>query len=311
MNPYRYLQALTRGLCAVAISLGAIPFAFAVDATVFPTPNAAVDALREAAKSTDDAPLVALLGDAHRAQLVQQDRAAALADRARFAEAIAEYRVLREEPSGRLTVLVGFDAWPFPIPLASVAGGWQFATGEGVQEIIDRRIGRNEVSAIDVLREYVDAQFFYASEDRMGDGVRQYARRIASSTNKRDGLFWPADGSDESESPFSSLARYAAPYLKGHKPGDAYRGYHYRILTGQGGNAAGGAYSYVINGRMVAGFAMVAYPAQYGVSGIMTFMVNHNGKLFQKDLGAETPERGAKVRVFDAGPGWTLVRDDY
>ena len=304
MNAIKYLQIVWRGISVSILLLAMLPPANAIEPRIFPTPEAALEALGDAAKSTDDAPLVALFGDAHRAQLVQKDRAAALADRAQFTTAFAEFHLLREDAPAHRTVLVGFDAWPFPIPLVSTNGGWRFATEQGVQEILNRRIGRNELSAIDVLSAYVDAQRTYAAKDRLGDGVLQYARRISSSDGKQNGLYWPADAANGEESPFGPLIADAAPYLKGHQPGDPFRGYYYRILTAQGAHAAGGAYSYVINGRMIAGFAMVAYPAQHGETGVMSFIVNQNGKVYERNLGANTAVLGAKMNLFDPGPGW-------
>jgi hypothetical protein len=156
-----------------------------------------------------------------------------------------------------------------------------------------------------VLQAYLDAQREYASRDRNGDGVLQYAQRLASTQGKRDGLYWPADAaSGEETSPFGPLVAESAAYLEGRRAGDPYRGYHFRILTRQGKSAPGGAYSYLINGRMIAGFAMVAYPARYGESGVMTFIVSHNGNLFEKDLGANSNAAGAKMSTFDPGTGW-------
>ena len=140
-----------------------------------------------------------------------------------------------------------------------------------------------------MLRAYIDAQRAYAARDRDGDGVLQYAQKLASTPGKQDGLYWPADAAKgEEASPFGPLIAESAAYLKGHTAGDPYRGYHFRILTRQGKSAPGGAYSYVINGRMIAGFAMVAYPAEYGESGVMTFIVSHNGKVYEKDLGKDS-----------------------
>ena len=182
---------------------------------------------------------------------------------------------------------------------------WRFATERGAEEIQNRRIGRNERDAIAVLRAYVAAQQEYASVDRNGDGVLQFAQKLASAPGKFDGLYWPADTSrGETPSPFGPLIAESSAYLAGHKRGDPYRGYHFRILTGQGKNAPGGAYSYVINGRMVAGAAMVAYPAEYDGTGVMTFIVNGAGKIFEKNLGKNTGAIASKMTTFDPGPGW-------
>ena len=182
---------------------------------------------------------------------------------------------------------------------------------EGLDELINRRIGGNERNAIDVLRAYLDAQRAYAARDRDGDGVLQYAQKLVSTPGKQDGLYWPADAAKgEEASPFGPLIAEARPTVKGHKSGDPYRGYHFRILTQQGKNAPGGAYSYVINGRMIAGFAMVAYPAEYGESGVMTFIVNHNGRIYERDLGPNTAKLAPGITAFDPGKGWNAVKPE-
>jgi hypothetical protein len=193
-----------------------------------------------------------------------------------------------------------------PIPIVRSGTQWRFATELVEEEIFNRRIGANENSAIAVLHAYLDAQRQYASRDRDGDDVLQYARKIGSTPGKHDGLYWEA-ADDGEESPFGPLIAESSAYLKGHKTGDAYRGYHFRVLDRQGKNAPGGAYSYVINGRMIAGFAMVAYPAVYGESGVMTFIVSNNGKIFEKDLGKNSEKVGAAMTTFDPGPGWMVA----
>jgi hypothetical protein len=239
---------------------------------------------------------------------VPPDRTANSANRATAAAAMQAYRLLDERGKDRRVLLIGDEAWPFPIPLLKSDGGWQFATDEGEEELINRRIGANERNAIDVLDAYLNAQEVYAAWDRNGDGVRQYAQRLASAPGKHDGLYWQADvEKGEEMSPFGPLVAESAAYLKGRKAGDPYRGYHFRILTRQSKSAPGGAYSYVINGRMIAGFAMVAYPAQYGESGVMTFIISHGGRMFQKDLGKNSITLGAKMTSFDPGAGWQEV----
>ena len=211
-------------------------------------------------------------------------------------------RVLDERGADKRVVLIGDQAWPMPIPLVKDKGVWHFATAEGADELVNRRIGGNERSAIHVLRAYLDAQREYASRDRDGDNVLQYAQKLGSSPGKHDGLYWPAHAAKgEETSPFGPLVAESADYLKGHKEGDPYRGYRFKILTRQGKSAPGGAYNYVINGRMIAGFAMVAYPAQYGESGVMTFIVSNNGKVYEKDLGRNSDKIGAAMTTFEAG----------
>jgi hypothetical protein len=274
----------------------------------FATPDEGADALLAALKADDDAALVAIFGDKYKSLIVTSDRAANSVMRANIAAAMQTYRLLEEKGKDRRVLLVGDQAWPLPIPLARVGERWRFATEEGEDEIINRRIGANERSAIKVLYAYLDAQKDYAARDRIGDGVLQYAQRMGSTPGKHDGLYWPADtAKGEEASPFGPLVAESAAYLKGHQTGDPYRGYHFRILTRQGKSAPGGAYSYVINGRMIAGFAMVAYPAQHADTGVMTFIVSHNGKVFEKDLGKNSAAIGAKLTAFDPGAGWKEV----
>jgi hypothetical protein len=291
--------------------LVAVPLtAAAAGQQTFATPEAAVDALKAALKADDDAALTALFGAKFKDVVVTPDHAANSVTRARILAAMQTYRTLQEAGDDRRILMIGDEAWPLPIPLVREQGVWRFATEEGVDEIINRRIGANERNAITVLRAYLDAQKEYASHDRNGDGVLQYAQKLGSTPGKKDGLYWPADESKGEEvSPFGPLVAESAPYLKGHKKGDAYRGYHFRILTRQGKNAAGGAYSYVINGRMIAGFAMVAYPAAYGDSGVMTFIISHSGQIYQKDLGAATSNLGAAMTEYNPGPGWKKVAE--
>jgi hypothetical protein len=308
MTPIR-MTALWRR--AAAMLLLAIPLvALAAEQRTFATPDAAVDALMAALKADDDAAMIALFGAAHKDLIITPDRAATSATRAKILSALQTFRVLDDRGPDRRVLLIGDQAWPLPIPLVREGGAWRFATEEGVDEIINRRIGGNERNAIAVLRAYVDAQRQYASRDRNGDDVLEYAQKLGSSPGKHDGLYWPADpAKGEEQSPFGPLVAESAPYLKGHKEGDPYRGYHFKILTRQGRNAPGGAYSYIINGRMIAGFALVAYPARYGESGVMTFMVGSNGRIYERDLGANSNALGVKMTSFDPGPGWSVLQE--
>jgi hypothetical protein len=299
VNPHSFRT----GMCRVAAALAlALPLASLAQQN-FPTPEAAVDALAAALKANDEAALVNLVGPKYRNLVGTGDSAYDAARRAEASAALASWRSLDARGENRRILKMGHQAFPFAIPIVREGGNWHFAADQGAEELLNRRIGANERNAIQVLRAYVDAQRQYASEDRDGDGVVQYARRVGSSPGKNDGLYWDS-GSDGQESPFGPLL--ARSEMKGHAPGDAYRGYHFRILERQGSHAKGGAYNYVINGRMVAGFAMVAYPHD-GNSGVMTFVVNQNGRIFQKSLGARTLETASKMTSFDPGPGWTPV----
>jgi Protein of unknown function (DUF2950) len=306
MNAYAIKNLF--GRLALLLSL-ALPLAsVAADQQTFATPEAAVQALTAALKANDEAQLLAIFGSEHRNLVDTGDRAHDAAVRAEAAAQLATFHALEERGDDRRVLLMGAQAWPLPIPLVRAGGAWRFATEEGIDELLNRRIGGNERNAIYVLRAYLDAQRQYASRDRDGDGVRQYAKKLYSTPGKQDGLYWPADSAKGEEvSPFGPLIAASSAYLEGHKKNDPYRGYHFRILTRQGKSAPGGAYSYVINGRMIAGFAMVAYPDEYRESGVMSFIVNHNGKVYEKDLGKNSAAIGAKMSSFDPGPGWKEV----
>ena len=304
MNRFNVIDATRR---IALLFLLVLPMAVtAAEQTTFASPEQAVDALIAALKADDDAALLAIFGDKHKSLVVTPDRAANSATRAELLAHMQSFRNLQATGADRRTLYVGDQGWPMPIPLVRNGTQWRFATEEAEEEVFNRRIGANENNAIAVLRAYLDAQRQYASRDRDGDDVLQYARKVISTPGKHDGLYWETADNGE-ESPFGPLIAESSAYLKGHKTGDAYRGYHFRILERQGKNAPGGAYSYVINGRMIAGFAMVAYPAIYGKSGVMTFIVSNNGKMFEKDLGKNSRQIGVAMTTFDPGPGWNLV----
>jgi len=207
---------------------------------------------------------------------------------------------------------IGDKDWPFPIPLAKAADGkWYYDTSAGKATILARRVGHNELETIAVCHAYVEAQRSYGSTDRDGDGVLQYAQRLNSHPGKHDGLYWPT-APDETESPFGPLAAQAASEgYTGPVKGAArspFHGYLFRVLTKQGSHAPGGKYNYIINGRMIAGFALVAWPDKYGSSGVMTFTVNQYGQIYQKDLGEKTADIASKITAYDPDPTWTVVK---
>jgi hypothetical protein len=293
--------ALTLLLSTALLGVGA---AVAAEQKSFASPDAAVSALMEALKANDDDALIAIFGESHKRLVVSPDPAENAILREKLLARLETFRALDESAPDRRTLLIGDEAWPVPIPLVRENGAWRFATELGENEIVNRRIGANERSAIGVLRAYLDAQRQYASRDRNGDEVLEYAQKLASSPGKHDGLYWPADEvKGEEASPFGPLIAASADYLKGHQAGDSFRGYHFRILTRQGQSAPGGAFSYVINGRMIAGFAMVAYPAEYGVSGVMTFIVSNAGKIYQKNIATGA----ARIREFNPDRSWSMV----
>ena len=231
----------------------------------------------------------------------------------RFVKNVDEHLELEKKDAKTSVIDIGKNNWPFPIPLTRLASGkWFFDTEAGKQEILARQIGANELETIKVCRAYLEAQREYASVDRDGSGVLKYARRIISKHGK-DGLYWETVSGEE-ESPFGQFVAQAevegyAPTKRDASGPQPYHGYHYRILTRQGCAAPGGKYDYVINGNMIAGFALVAWPSEYGISGVMTFIINHQGKLYQKDLGPATSDTVRSMKEYNADRCWTLVTD--
>lgn len=279
----------------------------------FPTPQAAVSALSQAANSLDVTKLREVFGPGLDA-LKNPDQVQATNELEAFAAALNTTNVLVRQSETNFELDVGPDAYPFPVPLVQKGGQWFFDTEAGADELLNRRIGRNELDVLKTMRAYVDAQREYASKDRMGDQVLQYAQHISSTTGKKDGLYWPADDSGE-ESPLGPLIADARG--EGYKV-DAqgqqtsrvpYHGYYFKILTQQGQNAPGGKYNYIINGRMIAGFAMIAWPADYGNTGVMTFMVNQQGRVYQRDLGPKTEQLAPAITEYNPGSGWELSPD--
>jgi len=269
-------------LMGAAVVLRPLP-AMATDPKVFATPEEAAKALLDAAASDDKDAIWAVLGDAFRDQIENPDEAQERENRRRVVAGAKEALQLRADDDKTRVMVIGKEAWPMPIPIVKGDKGWSFDVGAGADEILARRIGADELATIDNLNAYVDAQVQYASEDRDGDDVLEYAQKINSTPGKKDGLYWevPA-GSGEEASPFGPFVAEKAAYLSDREPGDPFMGYYYRIITRQGENAPGGRYDYVINGNMIAGFAMIAWPADYGNSGVMTFIVNQNGRVYQK-----------------------------
>jgi hypothetical protein len=270
----------------------------------FNSPQDAAKALIEAARTNDQAAYAQIFGKDH-ADLFADDGDPAVAARTKTAAAAAErLLVYRKDSNDQVTLVIGAEAYPYPIPLVRKGGKWEFDANAGAEEVINRRVGQNELATISVLEDLVNAEVEYAKESRDGSGVRQFATLFRSSEGKHDGLYWPTpDGSNEPRSPLGPLLDE-----KGTPPaGSPYYGYRYRILTGQGEHAPGGAYSYVINGRLVAGFAFLAYPAEYGATGVMTFLVNHYGDVYQCDLGDDTEAKAAALSVYDLGDNWTAV----
>ncbi|MBI1207908.1 MAG: DUF2950 family protein [Azospirillum sp.] len=303
-----------RGGAAVLVACMALVGAPGESAAADPVPpksfasaGGAGAALIAALAKDDGAALLEILGSGAADILSSGDPVADAAARKQLLQAVGEKAQVEEAGADRAILHVGANDWPLPIPIVKRGDAWVFDVEQGKDEILARRIGRNELNAIAVCHGYVAAQRAYATVDREGDGVVKYARQILSDDGRRNGLYWPvAEG--EAPSPFGPLVAEAADEGYGKASAGAqpapYRGYIFRILERQGAHAPGGAYDYVINGNMVAGFALVAYPADYGNSGIMTFVVNQLGRVLEKDLGAETASLAHQMSAYDPDDSW-------
>jgi hypothetical protein len=287
---------------------------FAAGEQQFNSPEEAVQALSAAAKANDTNALHRIFGSAAH-DLVSPDLVQASAERELFLQRVSEKIEVARKSDSEAVVQLGSDGWPFPIPLVKSGSSWFFDTEAGREEILNRRIGKNELSTIDVCHAYVDAQREYASEDRNGDQVLEFARRLRSSTGTHDGLYWPQHN-DEEQSPFGPLIAQARvegyrhetkPMVEPPETASPYHGYYFKILTRQGKHAPGGKYNYIINGHMIAGFALVAWPAQWDNSGVMTFIVNQQGIVYQKNLGPKTASIAQSMNTYDPDPSWTVA----
>jgi len=305
--PTMHSAMLKASLAALVAGLALLDAAPQDSQQTFATPRAAAQALVDAAAHDDTAALLKVLGPGGEDIVQSGDPADDKAARSQFAaraHAKLEVAVERENPN-RATLVIGDQDWPFPIPLICRNGQWYFDTANGRVEILARRVGRNELTAIDVCRAYVEAQMEYASRDRDAHGMLKYAQRIGSSPGKKDGLY--DAGESENLAP-KSFADAAAVLLheKGTQPAP-YHGYFFHILKSQGPDAQGGAMDYVVKGEMIGGFALVAWPAEYGVSGVQTLIVNHLGIVYEKDLGPETAASARQMTSFNPDKTWKAV----
>ncbi|HEX5011401.1 MAG TPA: DUF2950 domain-containing protein [Planctomycetota bacterium] len=275
----------------------------------FPTPDAAAMALADAARANSERQLIELFGRQAEDLVGSGDPVADANVRARFAELYDQKHEIVVDPStGRATIEVGPENWPFPVPLARDASGqWAFDIAVGAEEIVDRRVGRNELSTIETCRAVCDAQHDYVQMALPDKPAGDYAQRfLCSAPGRHDGLYWPAQ-SGEPDSPLGPLVADAQKegYSKSKGPAaQPFHGYFYRMLTSQGPNASGGARSYVLDGHMTQGFALIAYPAEYGRSGVMSFLVSENGIVYEADLGDETEKLAAEMTAYDPDEPW-------
>jgi Protein of unknown function (DUF2950) len=302
----RYLN-ITLFAVAVELLAGISLHAATPEGRGFASPNAAAKALVSAAKNDDVADLIAILGPASKEILTTSDPVADQEMRRKFvAGATAKIKLVPDPKEANTeTLLVGKDEWPLPIPIVKVNGQWRFDVEQGKQEILAQRIGSNELDAIEVCRGYVEAQNDYAEKDRTGSGLPHYAQKIISSPGKHDGLYWTSTGADD-ESPIGEIVAraFAEGYTKRHDP---YHGYYFRILTAQGPHVPGGAMNYLHNGLMTSGFALIAWPSDYRSTGVMTFLVDKTGIVYQKDLGPTTSEVAGAYTAYDPDQTWTPV----
>lgn len=304
------LPALAWLLFAALLLLGSAPAVLAVDMPqkVFAAPAEAVQALVAAVSSGKAEEMAAVLGPGSRELLSSGDEVADRRGREKFLQAYGQGHTLQQQSPDRMILVLGSRNWPLPIPLVRKGDGWIFDAQEGKQEILNRRIGRNELRVIEVFHAYVEAQHEYATGDYRGGGLVEFAQQLTSSPGQRNGLYWEARPG-ERESPFGPLIARAA--RKGYTGADLdpFHGYYFKTLKGQGNYATGGAYGYMVKDRMLLGFALIAYPAEYGNSGIMTFMVNQEGSIYQKNLGENTKRLAEETELFDPDPTWRRVEE--
>lgn len=303
------LFVLTLGFAAVT-SVGARTPA----ARIFPTPQAAVEAVVAAARAKDRNAMREIFGPDVQ-NLLSGDEVADNNSFEEFATHVAEATSLEKQSEVKVTLLVGSDEWPFPIPLIKNGDGWSFDTKAGTEEILNRRIGTNEIAVQLISQAYVIAQYeYFDGEDQDHDQVSEYAQKLISSAGQKDGLYWETVADDEPSplGPLFALARKEGYTRKAQGVAQSaapFHGYYFKILTRQGTSAPGGAYNYIINGNMIAGFALVAYPATWGNSGVMTFVINQEGRIYEKNLGARTAEIAGAMTEYNPDSTWKLVRD--
>ncbi len=307
-RPYRIILA-----CFVAASLlltGASSIAYASPSVQksFPSPDEAVTSLVAAVRAHDQKEMLAILGPGSEELISSGDAAADRTGREKFIRAYDVKNALQQESADKMILCVGADNWPMPIPIVKKESAWVFDVQKGKQEILNRRVGRNELHVLDVLHAYVDAQHDFATRDCGGSGKVEFAQRIISSEGKHDGLYWEAKDGEE-ESPLGPLVGRAAKEGYANPNLQPFHGYYFRILKGQGKYAEGGAYNYLVKGKMILGFAIIAYPAEYGNSGIMTFMVNQEGTIYQKNLGKNTRRFAEAIKIFDPNESWTTASE--
>ena len=305
MKDYTYRRGGVVAMVSVLCLAGTFP---ASGQERFASSDDAIKALSTAVSNKDTNKIDLIFGPALKS-LVSPDPVQSSNSFTVFRERFAQKVQPVQQSDSKIVLDLGADAWPFPIPLVKQDGQWFFDTAAGQEEILNRRVGRNELDTISVCHAYVEAQRDYASEDRLGDHVLAYAKQLRSTPGRHDGLYWHAEPGEE-VSPLGPLIAQARGEGYTHKTKIMteaqvpYHGYFFKVLTCQGPNAPGGKYNYIINGRMIAGFALVAWPAQWGNSGVMTFIVNQEGRVFERNFGPKTDAIARKMKAYDPGPLW-------
>jgi len=306
-TPRPLLATVLLGVALIA-GCGKKPEQPAAVANAFDTPEAAVAAFVGGLEKNDLASLRALLGPGADELLNSGDPVQDAGDRAEFLAAYAAKNSLEDEGADRKVLVVGEQAWPLPVPLVKRDGKWMFDGEAGIDELIFRRVGANELGAIDVCRGFVEAQLEYASEGRDDGPAGVYALKLVSDAGLHNGLYWPVEEGEEPSPAGEFVAAAAAEgYRRSEETRNPYHGYYYRMLYAQGANANGGARDYFKDGLLTEGFALVAWPADYGSSGVMTFIVNQDGVVFQKDLGEDTAAAVDAIQSFDPDGSWTAI----
>jgi hypothetical protein len=297
----RFLR--TKNVLAAAVIAMSVSGMQAADQKTFKTPNAAAHALVAAAQKGAREEVVAILGEEIRPALTSGSPSQDQIERAVMLELASEAVVTKpdDEKPEQTIMYLGNDQWPFPVPLVKAGAAWRFDTKAGLEEIENRALGRNELGAIVACQAYVDAQLEYASEDHTGEGILQFAQKLRSSPGKHDGLFWSNDKGEDPSPLGPFVADSAAAEGAERVP---FFGYYYRILTAQGSNAVGGAHDFLVDGHLLGGFALVAWPAEYGVTGVQTFIVNQLGQVYEKNLGDNTTEAVKAITRFDPDSSW-------
>jgi hypothetical protein len=290
---------------AAALVAAAATLLPAAGERTFSSPQEAAQALIDAADKNDTEALLKVFGPEGRAIVVSGDAAEDKDGRAEFARLAHQSMHIDQPYAGRAIIEIGPEKWPFPVPLTLKDGKWIFDSGAGKIEVLARRVGRNEINAIDVCRGYVEAQMEYAARDRDADGILEYAQTIVSAPGKKDGLYW--EGESETLVPKSFADAAAVMLAAKGKKAQPYHGYFFHILKAQGPAAEGGAMDYVVKGEMIGGFALVAWPAEYGVSGVNTLIVNQSGMVYEKDLGASTGVLARQMTRFNPEKSWQKV----